>query len=284
MEMNRNPYITKGINGLHMEIGEHGYVRTDPDAWRRAGVCSPFSRLYLVTGGEGWLKAGETVCRLLPGYAYLVPAGLTFSYGCGEYMEKLYFHIHLIKPDGYDMAMGLSRIEKLSVEAGQLAGMVRRYHSHSWLDALSLKSDIYGVVSALLRQYPEKDEVLPVLSPLTQRAVRYVQEHLSVRITAAQVAKEMFVSQTVLARLFRREMGKTLRQYVEDMVFQAAQIRLTETDWPLTEISEQLGFCDAFYFSRRFRQRYGEPPSEYRKRLKTAGQALLPFAESQPDA
>ena len=30
MEMNRNPYITKGINGLHMEIGEHGYVRTDP--------------------------------------------------------------------------------------------------------------------------------------------------------------------------------------------------------------------------------------------------------------
>ena len=29
MEMNRNPYITKGINGLHMEIGEHGVKTLD---------------------------------------------------------------------------------------------------------------------------------------------------------------------------------------------------------------------------------------------------------------
>ena len=283
MEMNRNPYITKGINGLHMEIGEHGYVRTDPDAWRRNRVCSPFSRLYLVTGGEGWMKYGETVCSLLNGNAYLIPAGLTFGYGGGEYMEKLYFHIHLIKPDGYDMAMGLPRVEKMAITAQQLNDMVQRYHSRSWLDALSLKSDIYGIVSALLRQYPEKNDRLPTLSLLTEQAARYVQEHLSVRITAAQVAESLFVSQTVLSRRFRQEMGKTLHQYVEDMVFQAAQIRLTETDQSLAQISEELGFCDAFYFSRRFRQRYGDPPSAYRKRLKTASQALVPVVKALPD-
>ena len=181
------------------------------------------------------------------------------------------------------MAMGLPRVEKMAITAQQLNGMVQRYHSSSWLDALSLKSDIYGIVSALLRQYPEKNDRLPTLSLLTEQAARYVQEHLSVRITAAQVAESLFVSQTVLSRRFRQEMGKTLHQYVEDMVFQAAQIRLTETDQSLAQISEELGFCDAFYFSRRFRQRYGDPPSAYRKRLKTASQALVPVVKALTD-
>ena len=269
MEMNRNPLITKGINDLNMEIGEHGYVRIDPDWWRVKGVCSPFSRLYLVVAGSGRLRTETGTVILRPGYGYLIPAGLTFDHECDEYLEKLYFHIHLTKPDGYDMADGLSHIEEIPV-ADRLATMVHRYQSHNWLDALSLKSDIYGVVSELLQRYPEKTESLPLYSPLIEQAMGYIQDHLSAQITAAEVAAALFVSSTVLSRQFRREVGKTIHQYVEDMVFQAAQIQLTETDLPLGQISEQLGFCDSFYFSRRFSQRYGEPPSAYRKRLKRA--------------
>ena len=32
------------------------------------------------------------------------------------------------------------------------------------------------------------------------------------------------------------------------------------------EISERLGFCDQFYFSRRFKEKYGSSPREYRKK------------------
>ena len=268
MEMSRNPIVTKGINDLHMEIGENGYVRTDPDWWRSTGVCSPFSRLYLVTAGEGWLKTAEQTCRLRPGRAYLVPAGLTFDHGCSDYVEKLYFHLYLTKPDGYDLTAHFARIEDIPVAWEELTAMVNRYAGHNRLDAFSLKSDIYRIMTGLLRRYPEKDEPLPQYSTLTEDTMRYIQEHLSVQITAAQIAAALFVSPTVLTRTFRREVGKTMRQYVEDMVFQAAQIQLTETNRPLSDISEQLGFCDAFYFSRRFHQRYGEPPSAYRKRLK----------------
>ena len=38
---------------------------------------------------------------------------------------------------------------------------------------------------------------------------------------------------------------------------------------PVSEVSERLGFCDQFYFSRYFKKRCGESPLKYRKRMKT---------------
>ena len=40
---------------------------------------------------------------------------------------------------------------------------------------------------------------------------------------------------------------------------------LCDTDLSLSEISERFGFCDQFYFSRRFKAKYGETPRDTRK-------------------
>lgn len=280
MEMNRNPFIIRGIHELHMEIGEHGYVRADPLWWKKSGVCSPFSRLYLVTAGTGWLRIGEQICRLCPGYAYLVPAGLLFDFGCEDYIEKLYFHIYLTKPDGYDLAQGLSKVADWPMEDGWLERMTALYQSDRWLDAMELKSGIYDILIRLLAQYPEKNEPLPHYSPLVDQGMRYIREHLAARIGAGELAAALYVSESVLTRAFQQEVGKTVRQYGEDMVFAEAQRRLLETDEPLAVISDALGFCDQFYFSRRFRQRHGESPRSYRDRLRTAEGMLRPITGS----
>jgi AraC-like DNA-binding protein len=43
--------------------------------------------------------------------------------------------------------------------------------------------------------------------------------------------------------------------------------RIAETNQPLRVIAEELGFCDEFHFSRRFKQIAGVSPAVYRKRL-----------------
>jgi AraC-like DNA-binding protein len=40
---------------------------------------------------------------------------------------------------------------------------------------------------------------------------------------------------------------------------------LTNTDLSLKEISFNLGFCSAFYFSKLFKEKVGRTPGEYRK-------------------
>lgn len=60
----------------------------------------------------------------------------------------------------------------------------------------------------------------------------------------------------------------TVGEYIDQMVFYDAQIMLIESDKTIEEISQYYGFCDRFYFSKRFKQLFTNTPAEYRKRLK----------------
>lgn len=96
-------------------------------------------------------------------------------------------------------------------------------------------------------------------------ALRFIEQHLSVSLTVEQVSTAVFASPHTLAHKFKSEMGVPLGQYVDGLVLFKAEQLLLESDLPLSTISESLGFCDQFYFSRRFRERFGVPPLQYRK-------------------
>lgn len=271
MKREENHLIVQEMNGWNMEIGEHGYVFLEREHWRGESMMPPFSRLYLVMSGNGWIRMGDTLLRLQAGRAYLLPAGLSIQYGCDDYVKKLYFHLRLIRPDGYDLAEGAPFVAQCPLEQAQLTEMLGYYRGQSWRDVLRLQQQIGGLAIQLLEQYEVLGQPLRTFSPPVQQAMQYIRSHLAANLTAKQVAQALFVSETALSRRFRQESGKTIHQYLEDMVFQTACKQLIETDRPLSAISEELGFCDPFYFSRRFRQRFGEPPSRYRKRLKHWG-------------
>lgn len=260
--------MTANMNHWHMEIDDSAYVYLDSADWHSTDVCSPFSRLYLVADGEGLLDAAGKRTALRKGFAYFIPAGLTFSYGCADHLEKLYFHLRLVKPDGYDLAHGLPFIAQCPLDEGLLSGMLAKYRGNRWEDLLLLEQELRILTLRLLSQYDVLQTKLTTYSPMVEEAMQYIHAHLSAGLTAGQLADALFTSKTTLSRRFHRETGRTMHQYLEDMVFQAACKRLAVCDCPLGKISEELGFCDPFYFSRRFRQRYGESPSRYRKRFK----------------
>lgn len=268
MKHEHNKEIIANINGWNMEIDDSGYVYLEHDSWHNKAVCSPYSRLYLVSDGEGQIKAGKRETLLRPGFAYLIPAGLTFDYGCVHYLEKLYFHLRLVRPDGYDLAYGLPFVAQCPLPQSLLADMLTHYRGSRWEEALLLEQEIRALTFRLLEQYSVMQETFATYSPLVEETMQYIHTHLSAGITAKQLAAALFTSEITLSRRFQQETGRTLHQYLEDMVFQAACKRLAIGSQAIGAISEELGFCDPFYFSRRFRQRYGEPPSQYRRRLK----------------
>lgn len=110
MYLEENKELADGMNHLEIRLGDHGYVQVDR-TWHSEQVCSPFSRLYLVRRGEGLLRVGGNSLTMRPGFAYWIPAGLCFDYLCENTMEKLFFHVQALKPDGYDLLMGMGRVE-----------------------------------------------------------------------------------------------------------------------------------------------------------------------------
>ena len=93
----------------------------------------------------------------------------------------------------------------------------------------------------------------------------HIDEHLSRRITTAEMSPAARLSPGHFARAFRRNFGVTPHVYVfQRRVSLAKQLMLT-TDEPLSRIAAACGFADQSHFSRRFQQAVGVTPNAWRR-------------------
>ncbi len=269
MEFLRNENLDAGLNALSMLISDSAYAVLDRD-WDNRGACSPYSRLYLVESGEGILEAGEQRIVMRPGWVYLIPLGLKFSYSCEGKLTKLYFHINLPKPNGYDLFRGFGKIAELPLEAGMLEQMLLLYRRGSQGDLVLLKQRLYGIVGQFLASWNAALVPMEDYSHHVRDTIEYIQENLSARLDVETLAQRLFVSKSFLSGRFRKEVGVTVGRYLDDQLLMAAQWKLLRTDATVGQISAELGYCDQFYFSRRFHQLCGDTPLHYRKKIRAA--------------
>lgn len=81
----------------------------------------------------------------------------------------------------------------------------------------------------------------------------------------AVFAQEHGMSEATLRRRWSSVMGLSPRRYLEQVRLEESCRMLAETTQPIKAIAVAIGFDDAFYFSRRFQQKFGISPSDYRR-------------------
>lgn len=96
-------------------------------------------------------------------------------------------------------------------------------------------------------------------------AVQFVQDNLYRPIRSADVAKSVYMSTKQLNRIFAREMGMSISDYISEQKCYEAKRLLAEGTEPIHVISARLGFGDQFYFNKFFKKHVGLPPHRYRK-------------------
>ncbi len=96
------------------------------------------------------------------------------------------------------------------------------------------------------------------------RATKYMQEHLSDRLSVSQVAKHCGVCGTVLKEIFAKFTGHGAAKYYLNLRLEAAKQLLLQDISP-AEVSEKLGFSSPSYFSQCFLRECGCTPSAYKK-------------------
>jgi AraC family transcriptional regulator of arabinose operon len=121
------------------------------------------------------------------------------------------------------------------------------------------------------------------LDPRVQAACRWITQHLSEDLGLDEVAREVHLSPSRLAQLFREHTGLSLLRWREDQRLQMARHLLQTTGTPVSRISAMVGYDDQLYFSRVFRKRVGVSPTEFRRRRsrRPAGPALSSSARSR---
>jgi AraC-like DNA-binding protein len=93
----------------------------------------------------------------------------------------------------------------------------------------------------------------------------YIESHISEPFGSAELARAAFISEQHLARIFRRETGKSPMKYVWDLRTSRGIQLLKSTGLTISEISAQIGFQSPFHFSRLVRAFTGNSPRTLRQ-------------------
>lgn len=98
------------------------------------------------------------------------------------------------------------------------------------------------------------------------QAKQYIEENLShIELGLSQVSREVGLSETYFSQLFKQETGIGISAYITERRIASAKLLLTQTEMTGQEISRQVGFMSAGYFTQVFRKITGVSPGEYRK-------------------
>lgn len=112
------------------------------------------------------------------------------------------------------------------------------------------------------------DTELLHIPPHLKKAVWYIRQNESKKITLSELCAYCCISQAQMIRYFKTAFSKTPMRYIaEYKINRAREMFLTASDLSIKNVCAALGFDDQHYFSRLFTKITGETPSQYRYRV-----------------
>jgi AraC-like DNA-binding protein len=95
----------------------------------------------------------------------------------------------------------------------------------------------------------------------------YTEAHLAEIRCTKQVARQFFISESTLNRIFRAQVGMAFGKYLENKRLSLAE-RFLRSGHSVTEACFLSGFSDCSRFIMKFKENFGTTPLKYKKSLK----------------
>lgn len=137
---------------------------------------------------------------------------------------------------------------------------------------LPIRANIYLMMTALLRYYcGSKNELDRMIYHNVMRlrpVITYIAEHYKEKIYIETLADMITVSPDYFTKMFKDSIGRTPIDYINGIRINRAMQMLATTDTSVNDISDELGFSNANYFHKIFKQYMNTSPVAYRKMVK----------------
>lgn len=282
--------MTQSIDQLHLLILNVGLAIHNAD-WNWKNVNSPFTRLYYVTEGTAKIILPSGIQELKPNYLYLIPSFTTHSYLCDSHFVHYYLHIYEDHQsessilDDYnfpvEVAAGdleLPLIKRLcqinpSMQLPQsdpdsydnnptLIQNIIKNKQRTFCDKVESRGIVYQLMARFLKDAQPKIEVN---DNRIQKVISHIRKNIYTLIDIDSLAEISCVSKDHFIRLFKKEIGATPLQYINQKKIEKAQLILITDNMPVKNIAYLLAYEDHSYFNRLFKKVTGTTPQQYRE-------------------
>ena len=281
------------IESLNLLMLNVGMANHNAD-WNWKDVSSPFTRIYLVTGGSAKIRLREQTVSLSPGHLYIIPAHTIHSYECDGPFSHYYLHVYEGFKNETDVFDNYSFPTEVDAAEGDqlLFEEMCRMHPGSRLPdsnpktydntakftdfvnsykalPLSAKMRIRGATLILFSRFMEHAKPKVWTSdPRLAKVLSHIHANICNDISIDSLATVACVSKPYLIRLFKQEVGTPPLQYINRKKIEKAQLLLLTEEKPVMEVAYALGFSDHSYFIRLFRKITGTTPQAYRQQIR----------------
>lgn len=259
--------------------------------WNWKNVNSPFTRLYYVTERSAQIELPDGIYTLSPKHMYFIPAFTIHTNICKSNFVHYYLHIYEdhysdndwldhwkfpveIEATDLDLAlfkrlceinphMTLQKSDPTTYDNNPtLMQNLIKNRQRAFCDKVESRGIVFQLLSRFFKQGQSKIEME---DNRIAKTVLYIRKHLNEAIELEKLAEISCLSKDHFIRLFKKELGTTPLQYINQKKIEKAQLLLITEELAVKEIAFQLAFEDYSYFNRLFKKITGVTPQEYRR-------------------
>ncbi|MFK4302845.1 MULTISPECIES: response regulator [unclassified Paenibacillus] len=99
---------------------------------------------------------------------------------------------------------------------------------------------------------------------VVQKVIQFIKLHISEDLSREEIANHVFLNPDYLTRVFKKETGMSVSEYMFQERMSLAQKLLTKTDMPISVVASHIGYSNFSHFSRMFKKHTNLNPNEFR--------------------
>lgn len=210
---------------------------------------------------HGIARSGQVLlldCNAPHFYAAQNRCSFTFVHFDGAQSREIY---EAIESTNGNLLMAQD-INTLHESIGELIRTMRHEHIVNEAQASTM---LYALLMQLMQASGSTPDALTG-NAMVDRAIAYIQEHLSEKLTVEQVAAGCGYSASYFSHIFTQETGLSPYRFIMKSRMDSAAHLLQTTSLSVQDVAFQTGFNSIANFCYTFRKEMGASPHEYRRR------------------
>jgi AraC family transcriptional regulator of arabinose operon len=225
--------------------------------------------------GSGWCEIAGRKHEVTKNQLLVMPVSTPHVYGAGKKAPWTIYWFHAV---GLNVPIYLERlgvtkenpvvplggdVQLFSLFEDVLEGLE---HGFTLTHLIYAAHSLTHLMGLILRHKDEFGYGETSVRERVTKSIEFMKGHLREPLKVATLSALVNLSRSHYTTSFQRVTGYAPLSYLNHLRMQRAVQLLNTTDFPIKQISDQLGFSDQFYFSRAFSKMHNHSPSEHRRR------------------
>ncbi len=156
-------------------------------------------------------------------------------------------------------------IQATQLFAGETAENLERASTESLMNMVRWQVFLISKTIDYVSEVEQSDSIV-------QKAKNFIHEHYMEEISRTEVAAVVYLTPEYMAKMFKKEEGVSIKQYISDYRVQKAKELLSNPSVRISDVATNVGFDNFSYFSTVFKKTTGYTPGEFHAMTTGAGE------------